>query len=603
MKFLTTLIAALSARETEGSFRALGRLVAVIVVSVAVFSIGFHEVMALEGRAFSWWSSVYWTVVTMSTLGYGDITFTSDLGRVYSLIVLLAGSVLILVLLPFTFIQVVYLPWRAAARRAGAPRQLPESTREHVILTELDPISEALIGRLAAAGVDYVLLVEDVEQGLALHDEGYRVAVGALDDPDTYRRVRAPQAALLFTSRTDQSNTNIVSTLREVAADVPAVATARSEDAVDILELVGADRVLRPGELLGAAFARRTLPPTARSSAVARFHDLVVAEATAAGTELVGRSLADLRLRQRFGVTVVALWERGRLELGTPASVVEDHSILVLVGSQEEIDAYDAAVGREAEGLADDTEAEERGDPAAPGSLHDAAATGGVIVLGGGRVGRAAARALLAAGSPVSIVDHDAARSHVEGAHHVIGDAADRDVLHEAGIDRASAVLVTTHDDDTNIYLTLYGRRLSPDIELLARVNSDRNLGTMHRAGADVVLSYASTGATEVWNVLRGESTLLLAEGLLLFRVPVPEELAGRRLRDTHVRAETGCNVVGVVEHGRTETSVDPDTVLPRAGDLVLIGTDEAEEAFLRRYVAGHHGRGLAGLVRAAISR
>lgn len=584
MKFLTTLISALSARETEGSFRALGRLVAVIIISVAVFSIGFHEVMALEGRAFSWSSSVYWTVVTMSTLGYGDITFTSDLGRVYSLVVLLAGSVLILVLLPFTFIQVVYLPWRAAARRAGAPRSLPAATSDHVILTELDPISEALIARLTAAGVEYVLLVEDVERGLALHDEGYRVAVGAQDDPDTYRRVRAEQAALLFTSKGDETNTNIVFTLREVTASVPAVATARSADAVDILELVGADRVLQPGELLGAAFARRTLPPTARSSEVARFRDLVVAEATAAGTDLVGRSLADLRLRERFGVTVVALWERGRLELGTPSAVVEDHAILVLVGSQEQIAAYDDAVGR------------------AEGQRGARDVMGDVVVLGCGRVGRAAAEALLAAGSSVSIVEHEADRARVAGAHLVIGDAADRDVLHEAGIERASAVLVTTHDDDTNVYLTLYCRRLSPDVELLARVNSDRNLHTMHRAGADVVLSYASTGATEVWNVLRGESTLLLAEGLLLFRARVPDELAGRRLRDVHIRAETGCNVVGVVEHGATDTSVGPDTVLPRGGDLVMVGTDDAEQAFLRRYVAGH-GDGLGGRLRAVISR
>lgn len=582
MKFLTTLISAMSAQAAENSMRALGRLLLVLAISVAAFSIGFHEVMEYEGRRFSWWASVYWTVVTMSTLGYGDITFASDLGRMYSLVVLLAGSILILVLLPFTFIQVVYLPWRAATRRAGAPRTLSSSTRDHVLLTDLEPVTEALVERLDAADIPYVLLVEDVEQGLSLHDDGYRVAVGGLDDPETYRNVQAEQAALLFTTRPDQANTNIVFTLREVAPDVPVVATARSADAVDILELVGADRVLRPGELLGVAFARRTLPTTACSSVVARFHDLVVAEATAAGTPLVGQTLADLRLRQRFGVTVVALWERGELELGRPTSVVEETSILVLVGSQEQMARYDAEID--------------------PGGDSTAAHDGPVVILGGGRVGRAAAATLQSGGIRCCIVEREEGRSRVPGVDYVIGDAADREVLDRAGIADASAVLITTHDDDTNVYLTLYCRRLRPDIEILGRVNTDRNLSTMHRAGADLVLSYASVGAAEVWNVLRGDSTLLLAEGLLLFRVPVPGRLAGRTLRDTHVRAATGCNVVGLAEGGHTRTDIGPDTVMPAGGQLVLVGTDEAEQAFLRRYVADQqNGGGTLGWLRARL--
>lgn len=577
VKFLTTLLSALSAQEAGTSVRALARLVVVLVLSVAVFSIGFHEVMAYEGRQFSWVTSVYWTVVTMTTLGYGDITFATDPGRLYSLVVLLVGSILILVLLPFTFIQVVYLPWRRATRRAGAPRTLPASTRDHVVLAGLDPVTDALVDRLRAAGVEHVVLEADVEHALALHDRGYRVAVGGLDDPETYRAVRAEQAAMLFVARGDETNTNAVFTWREVTDAGRIVATARSDDAVDILELVGADHVLRPAEVLGAAFARRILAPTARSSVVARFDDLVVAEASVAGTALVGRTLAELRLRQRCGVTVAAVLDRGVLQAGGPDVVVEETSILVLVGTPGQVRSYDEAVD--------------------PGGTHGSSADGLVLVLGGGRVGRATARALREAGTPCRIVERDPDRPRCD-AEYVIGDAADRDVLERAGIADATAVVVTTHDDDVNVYLTLYCRRLREDLELLGRVNVDRNLSTMHRAGADMVLSYASTGATEVWNVLRGTSTLLLAEGLVLFRVPVPTSLAGRALVDTDLRGRTGCTVVGVVEAGVTRTDVTPDTRLPAGGDIVMVGTDDAEERFLRSYVAGGADGGILRQVR-----
>lgn len=582
VKFLTTLLSALSAQEAGTSVRALARLVAVLVVSVAAFSVGFHEVMAYEGRAFSWPTSVYWTVVTMTTLGYGDITFATDLGRMYSLLVLLVGSVLILVLLPFTFIQVVYLPWRRATRRAGAPRSLPASVRDHVVLAGLGPVTEALVDRLRAAGVRHVLLEADVEQALALHDRGYRVAVGDLDDPETYRAVGAERAAMLVAARGDEANTNTVFTWREVTDAGRIVATARSDDAVDILELVGTDHVLRPAEVLGAAFARRILVPSARSTVVARFGDLVVAEVSVTGTRLVGRSLAELRLRQQCGVTVAAVIDRGVLQPGGPDVVVEESAILVLVGTPGQLAAYDEAV-----------------DPDSGGAD---AAPGLVLVLGGGRVGRATARALQAAGTPCRVVERDPGRRRCD-AEYVIGDAADRDVLDRAGLADATAVVVTTHDDDVNVYLTLYCRRLRPDVEVLGRVNVDRNLTTMHRAGADMVLSYASTGATEVWNFLRGTSTLLLAEGLVLFRVPVPSGLAGRTLAETDVRQRTGCTVVGVVRDGTTSTDVDPGTVLPAGGEVVLVGTDDAEERFLRVYVAhAIAGDGLLARLRRRVS-
>ena len=108
MKFVTVIMSALSAPLAGGSVRALVRLLLVLLFAVVAFSAGFQVIMTLEGREYTWVSSAYWTVVTMTTLGFGDIVFVSDLGRLYSVVVLLTGAILILVLLPFTFIQLAY---------------------------------------------------------------------------------------------------------------------------------------------------------------------------------------------------------------------------------------------------------------------------------------------------------------------------------------------------------------------------------------------------------------------------------------------------------------------------------------------------------------
>jgi spermidine/putrescine transport system permease protein len=54
-----------------------------------------------EGQDHSWLTGVYWTLTVMSTLGFGDITFTSDLGRLFSIVVLLSGIFMLLIVLPF----------------------------------------------------------------------------------------------------------------------------------------------------------------------------------------------------------------------------------------------------------------------------------------------------------------------------------------------------------------------------------------------------------------------------------------------------------------------------------------------------------------------
>src|SRR5690625_7635426 len=95
--------------------------------------------------------------------------------------------------------------------------------------------------------------------------------------------------------------------------------------------------------------------------------------------------------------------------------------------------------------------------------------------------------------------------------HCIEGDAADLEVLENAGLHEASGVVITSHDDDLNVYLTLYCHRLRPDIQVISRATSEHNVATLYRAGADSVLSYAAIGATAIWNTLGRSHSVLLA--------------------------------------------------------------------------------------------
>jgi len=534
-------------------------LLLVFAVVVTAYSAVFHALMAREDRSYSWATSIYWTLTTMTTLGFGDITFTSDAGRIFSVVVLLSGSALLLVLLPFVFIQFLFLPWMAERERRRTPRRVAAGMSGHLILTATGPVEEALIERARNADVPYVVIVEDPVEAGRMHDEGRSVILGAFDDPDTYRRANVEQAALVVATRSDAANTNIAFTVQEIAPMVGVAASANSSASVEILEIAGADHVVQLGQILGTAMAARTLGLAGRSRVIGELAGLLIAEAGIGGTDLVGQTLAQAQLRARVGIGIIGVWNRGVFEVATADTVLTPSTILLLAGTEEQLAAYDAlyATGGDA-------------------AHHK-------IIIGGGRVGRSAAAAFASEGISCTIIEKLADRRR-PGVHYVIGDAAERSVLEAAGIDEATAIIVTTHDDDENVYLTRYCRGLRPDVRLVSRARLDRNVSTLYRAGADAVLSYAATGSAAIWNFFRGEETLLVSEGLNVFRSPIPRQLVGKSLAEAHLYRRTGCNVVAIERDGVVQGNPDPQAPLPADGELVLVATDAAEAKFSQLY-------------------
>lgn len=547
-------------RPSRLNLFSLLRFLVILALLVATYSILFHVIMEWEGQTeHSWLTGVYWTLTVMSTLGFGDITFTSDLGRAFSAIVLLSGIIFLLVLLPFTFIEFFYAPWLKAQASSRAPAELPPTKSGHVILTTLDDVTAPLIERLNKYQYPYVILVPDLAEALRLDRLGYRVMLGDLDNPETYRRARIENALMVATSVNDRLNTNVAFTVRETCSKVAIVATANVAASVDILQLAGCDVVLQLGDMMGNAISRRVVGTDRLAHVIGVFDELHIAEALAKETDLVGQTLAESRLRERVGLSVLGLWHRGQFELAHPDTRIENGMVLVLAGDIASIERYnemyEGAVGS-----------------CAP-----------VVIIGGGRVGRAAGNGLGARGIDYRIVEllPDRVRN-VE--KYILGDAANLEVLEQAGIRKTSTVLITTHDDDTNIYLTLYCRKLRPDIQIISRAKLERNVSTLHRAGADIVMSYASMGANAIINVLNRSNILMVAEGLDIFEIKTPRSLIGRNLIEADIRRTTGCTVVAINRNGDSIVTPDPRMPLEAGDELILIGSVEAENRFLERY-------------------
>ncbi|MFP4453764.1 MAG: potassium channel family protein [Desulfobacterales bacterium] len=542
----------------------LVKFVMVLILFFVLYTILFHLLMLYEGRQFSWITGFYWTLTTMSTLGFGDITFHSDAGKIFSVVVLLSGIVFLLVMLPFTFIQFFYAPWLEEQNKARAPRSLSGDVSGHVIITYFDDVAINLIEKLVSYSIPYVIVTPELQNALDLHDLGYNVVVGELDDPGTYRRLRIDEASMALVLNDDITSTNIIYTIREVNGRVLAATNADVNDSVDILQLAGCTQVFQFSQMLGKALSRRVLGVSMKANIIGRFDRLLIAEVPVMRTWLQGKTLAESRLRRTTGVNVVGLWEKNQFMIPTAQSRLEESTVLVLAGTEAQLEKFDASIGHDKNGEVNN----------AP-----------VVVLGGGRVGQAVARSLEERQIDFRVIEKNTAiaSQHSQFIH---GSAADLDILIQAGIRETPAIIITTHDDNLNIYLTIYCRRLRPDVQIICRASLDRNINTLHRAGANLVMSYSSLVTSTIMNLLHPQQMLMLSEGLNVFRVKVTQRLENKSLVRLKIREQTGCSVVAVKKHDDLIINPDPDIVVNLGDELVLIGSAESEKRFTEKYPA-----------------
>ena len=564
MKYLASQLGLLfSEGESRQNLTALLKYFAFLVAMIAVYAVLFHLIMGrIEGQQHSWITGFYWTLVVMTTLGFGDITFTSDIGRLFSMVVLVSGVVFLLVMLPFLFIRLFYAPWLESRVRLRAPREVRTGTTGHVIITEYDAVAAGLVERLDAAGIPYFIVEPDHAKAARFVSDDLSVIAGENDSRTTYERLHAPAARLIVANCEDTANTNITLTVREVAPKVHIAAVVEEEDSVDILQLSGATTVLPLKRQLGESLANRVDTGRAEAHVIGSFHGVHVAELPVRDTRLAGALVRDTHLRELTGLSVVGVWERGRLQPAFPHTEIRANAVVVVAGSATQIRALNTLIARE--------------DTTAP-----------VLVIGAGKVGQAAARALKQKSLVVHALDSDEQSlailaPDVDAVY--AGNAADRQTIERAGIARAASVLLTTNDDAMNIYLAVFCRKLNPNLRIVSRVTHERNVEAIHRAGADFALSYTSLGVDSIMSLVNGDATVVLGEGVRLFEVRVPPSLAGQPLSKTGIGSRTGLSVVAMEDQRVLTTQLTGETMLPTGATLLMLGNADQRQQFAEAF-------------------
>jgi CPA2 family monovalent cation:H+ antiporter-2 len=261
------------------------------------------------------------------------------------------------------------------------------------------------------------------------------------------------------------------------------------------------------------------------------------------------------------------------------------------------------------------------GEPAAAGLLAGAAgATGHVVVVGFGVSGRNLARVLRKAGIPYLVVElnGEAVRAaRREGEPIVYGDAARREILAQARLATAEAVVFAISDPVAVRRAVATARALSPRLHILVRTRRLDEIDDLYRHGADEVIAEEFETSIEIFtrvlarfgvarNVVEAETRILRGDSYRILRTPASEKAlseklinalaagttavfflepgsaaAGKTIRTIDLRRRAGASIIAVVRDGEARTNPPADLALAAGDSLVLVGSHaEVRAAF-----------------------
>lgn len=215
-----------------------------------------------------------------------------------------------------------------------------------------------------------------------------------------------------------------------------------------------------------------------------------------------------------------------------------------------------------------------------------------VIVCGYGRYGQNVFEHLINQGCTVVLVEQDPEVvkkiRRNKNAIALDGDATDEQVLLEAGLDHARAIITTLPEDADNVYVILSARQLNPDIKIISRAQVGSSKKKMTHAGADHVLIPENIGGFYMSSLVTkpdiigffdeissmGESSFKMVEIIL---DPLPDHLRSKKLGDLQIEEKTGVRIIGV-KTPDDKSKVNPSSDLPLLEGMAIIVLGDPEQ-------------------------
>jgi voltage-gated potassium channel len=291
-----------------------------------------------------WLDAVYMTVITLTTVGYGETHPLGDRGHIFTIALILAGVITIGYIVN-RFTEALIEGYFIEGRRLRQQKKLVESLTEHFIICGFGRIGRQIAAEFAVEQTAFVIIDADSEQVKIAQSEGYNAIQADATLDETLLKMGVEKAACLVAALpSDAENLYIILSAKSLNPGLRAIARASNEEAVQKLQRAGADKVISPYITGAKRMAAAALRPQ-----VMDFMDGIMTSDRSFYMEeflidaqtcpVAGLSLREARLRSQSGSLVLAVRRRdGNLIVGpTGETIVMAQDMLICMGTADQL--------------------------------------------------------------------------------------------------------------------------------------------------------------------------------------------------------------------------------------------------------------------------
>ncbi|MGH9872563.1 MAG: potassium channel family protein [Pyrinomonadaceae bacterium] len=325
-------------RSLSGNNRRILFALAAVLVAIVFGALGFY---VIEG-----WSildSLYASVQTVTTVGYGDLTPATRNGRIFSTVFMLAGVGVVLYALTTTVHAIVQSELIATFGQRRISRRMSK-LRDHFIICGAGRVGSHLIRGLRGSAEPFIVIERDPQTVAELTDLGVIAMVRDATLEESLREAGVERARGLAACLPDDAdNVYVVLTARDLNPRLHIVARAAEEQAEPKLIRAGANRVVAPTIIGGHRMAMALTKPAVDDflgSITANKLELAFEQLEVdAGSTLIGQKLSETNIRSELDIVVVSIRRSDGQILFNPSgeAMIQNGDILIAIGHAESL--------------------------------------------------------------------------------------------------------------------------------------------------------------------------------------------------------------------------------------------------------------------------
>jgi voltage-gated potassium channel len=322
-----------------------GKLKIALLILLTIFivgTIGFHFI-----EEWSFVDSFYATIITLSTVGYGDFVPATVEGKFFTVFIIIFGVGTMLYSFGLISEAVIEGRLRGLLGR-GKLEKMIEKMSNHYIICGCGRIGFLICRELAAEKVPCVVIDNNPEVIQKVQDEGFIYCKGDATQDKTLIEAGIKRAkGVVCVLPSDAENLYVILTAKELNQNIYIMSRSEEEESEHRLIRAGADRVMSPYTLGGVRMAMAILRPamldfieitTRRQSLELRMEEISVCK----GSPIIGMSLEESGIRQRYGLIIVAVKKDSGKMIFNPLAdyVIAEGDKLIAMGEDENVKQF-----------------------------------------------------------------------------------------------------------------------------------------------------------------------------------------------------------------------------------------------------------------------